>query len=99
MRRSSMWSPAKHTIEGDCFGRAHRLLSSLSEVLPMKSIIIAGALLLATGCMKKAADGTYRVSPAEEKTRTAVESANEKANQAGQEIKEESKELGDEGSG
>jgi hypothetical protein len=68
----------------------------LSEVPSMKSIIVAGAMLLASACMEKSADGTYHVS--HEKTQTAADNAKENAKVTGDAIKQESQEIGDEAS-
>ena len=60
----------------------------------MKSIFVAGAMLLASACMEKSADGTYHVS--HEKTQTAADNVKENAKVTGAAIKEETKELGEE---
>jgi hypothetical protein len=59
------------------------LLRRLSEVLPVKSIILAGTLLLAAGCMEKHVTVTTT-----QRTETAAA--------GGQETREDAKELGEE---
>lgn len=59
----------------------------------MKSILIASAMLFASACMEKSADGTYHVSHA--KTETAADNVKENARVTGAAIKQETKEIGD----
>ena len=59
----------------------------------MKSILIASAMLLASACMEKSADGTYHVS--HEKTETAAANVKDNAKVTGDAIKQETKEIGD----